>query len=120
MAITKADLSQSTWRRHGGAGGEGGRPPHSEKREASTLFAPPPIFRGSSLSLPCPQYINLSAAIPWAALPRPYYVSEVTSGFLKMKNFPHGARGNPSHTLPNSVALLPRMCGPPLLNMLLR
>ena len=115
MAIMKADLSQSTWRRHGGCRGGGGQAFPLGKKGGQHPICPPPIFHGSSLSLPCPQYINLSAAIPWAALPRHYYVSEVTSGFLKMKNFPHGARGNTSHTLPNSVALLPRMCGPPLL-----
>ena len=95
-----------------GGGGQGGQPPHSEKRGASTLFAPPPTFHGSPLS----------------ALPSVYqFISCHTLGstafalvcvrghfrFLKMKNFPHRVRGNPSYTLPNSVAPLPRMCAPP-------
>ena len=43
-----------------GTGG-GGEAPLSEKRVASTLVTPPPLFM-VHLSLPCPQYIPYSVA----------------------------------------------------------
>ena len=51
------------WHRNGG-GCSGCQAPRLEKRGASTLFGPPPPLFMVHLSLPCPQYINLSAAIP--------------------------------------------------------
>ena len=46
-----------------GVGTGGARPPTRKKEGPAPYLAPLPLFM-VHLSLPCPQYINLSAAIP--------------------------------------------------------
>ena len=83
-----------------GTGGGGGT--RKKGGPAPYLAAP---FHGSPLSALPSVYQFLSGhTLGSTALA---LQSEVTSGFLTMKNFPHRVRGNKSHTLPNSVAPLP-------------
>ena len=81
------------WRRNGGGGRGGG----TRKKGGPAPYLPPPPLFMVHLSLPCPQYFNLSAAIP--------YVSEVTSGFLKMKNFPHVSIGKYANRKTNDFSI---------------
>ena len=105
------------WRRNRG-GGQGCQPPTRKKGGPGPYLPPPPHFSW---------FTSLCLALGISIYQLPYLRQHclglsVRGHFrvLEMENFPHRVRGNPSHTLPNSVAPLPRMCGPPLLNMLLR
>ena len=95
-----------------GTGGAGGPGPPLGKRGASTLFSHP-TFHGSPLCL------ALSISI--------YQLPYLRQHCLGLSICPRSLQGfengkfstpcegkNPSHTLPNSVAPLPRMCDSPL------
>ena len=101
-----------------GTGGPGGlAPPLGKMGGQHPIW--PPTFHGSPLSaLPSVyQFISChtlySTALALVCVRGHFRI-------LEMKHFTHRVRGNPSHTLPNLVAPLPCICGPQLLNMLLR
>ena len=90
--------------------------PHSEKKGGQHPIWPP-TFHGSPLSALSSVYQFISChTIGRTALA----LLCVRGHFRVLENekFSTPCEGNPSHTLPNLVAPLPRMCGPPLLNML--
>ena len=95
-----------------GTGGSGGPAPHPEKREPAPYLPPPPTFHGSPLSaLPSVyQFISChtlgSTALALVCVRSHFRV-------LENEKFSTHCEGNPSHTLLNSVAPLPRICAPP-------
>ena len=103
------------WHRGGGGGSRGDRPPLGKKGGQHPI-CPPPTFHGSPLSaLPSVyQFISChtlgSTALAFVCVRGHFRV-------LENEKYSTPCEGKP---LPKSVALLPRMCGPPLLNMLLR
>ena len=108
------------WRRNrggGGGGGKGGPGPPSRKIGGSAPYfapPPPPPFHGSPLSALPSVYKFISChTLRSTALALVAYVSEVTSGFLKMKNFPHRVRGKSLPLPPQLIRSAPSYVWPP-------
>ena len=102
------------WRRNRGA--KGGQAPPLGKKGCQHPICPP--FHGSPLSaLPSVyQFISCQYCIGLSSLCVRGHFRVLENE--KISTLCEGE--NRSHRLPNSFAPLPRMCGPPLLNMLLR